>query len=559
MRQYLTTFLLCFVILGQPLTNKGQGVQNRKTHIVQAGENVYRISLKYNLPMDSIKKWNSLDPNYFILAGQTLIVSNLSAKTDFKKENIQQVTHVADMKDAKSLPENEKVKMGELKDGLSSKGIETDKSRDVTNSNLTALSKTTVVQDLNHDTLLVKNTTPAQDTTDLSFLLQKARDRAYNNGKIISRQICRQILKIDSTYYDASVLMGRTYLWDDKSDSARVVLIKVITESPGYYDAVDALIDVEIMTDNNEKAIKYADIGLNFHPDNANFLYKKARALNNANFPQKALDIIGQILAKDPADENAKALQTSIRYGKLKNTYTVDAYVYSFSNDNALWYFGSTSIGRKFPKFGSIIFRYNYAQRYGRIGHQFEIDSYPTIVNGIYLYTNLGFSNKSNFPLLRFTLEPYFKLPDAFEFSIGFRYLNFDDHRLVTFDQNKVMIYTGTIGKYVGNYWISFRPYLVPGSVQWSKSFNLTVRRYLSDEQNYLSLTVGTGYSPDEQQFIYNPFLYILKSYKANFEFQHRIGKRFIINLSPAYALEELTEGSYRTRITYDIGGSFLF
>src|ERR1035437_1107043 len=156
-------------------------------------------------------------------------------------------------------------------------------------------------------------TVATKDTTSLESQLVKAREFAYNNGKARSRQICRQTLAHDSTYWDAAVLMGRTYIWDQKYDSARIVLTKVIAQRAGYYDAVDALIDAELLSDNFPAAIKIADIGLSFHPNDGLLLYKKARALNKSGDFQKASDILNQVLTRDPSNKDANSLLLSIK------------------------------------------------------------------------------------------------------------------------------------------------------------------------------------------------------------------------------------------------------
>jgi len=400
-------------------------------------------------------------------------------------------------------------------------------------------------------------TIATKDTPSLDSLLVQARKLAFNDGKVQARKICKQILTRDSTYWDAAVLMGRTYAWDQKYDSARIVLNKVIEQRAGYYDAVDALIDVELLSDNYLRAIKYADIGLSFHPNDGAFLYKKARAMNSSGDADKASSILNQIITIDPSNTDARALLLSIRRDKMINKFTLNYWTYIYKDDSP-WNFASAAIGRKTSLFGTVVLRYNYARRFGFDGHQVEFDAYPTIVKGIYLYFNSGISTKKNFPYSRLTMEPYFKLPAGFEMSIGFRYMNFDDKRIAAVDSNMVMIYTGTIGKYWGNYWFSFRPYLTPGKDGWSTSANLTVRRYLAKEDSYLSLVVGTGISPDVQQFAYDP-RYYLKSSKITLEYQQKIAYRYLINLGTGFAQEEIRAGTTRNRFSIDVGLSYLF
>jgi LysM repeat protein len=60
-------------------------------HIVKRGENVYRLSLRYKVPVDSIKKWNYLDRNYLIIEKMLLIIRNIQpnalAKNNVQKES----------------------------------------------------------------------------------------------------------------------------------------------------------------------------------------------------------------------------------------------------------------------------------------------------------------------------------------------------------------------------------------------------------------------------------------------------------------------------------------
>jgi YaiO family outer membrane protein len=137
--------------------------------------------------------------------------------------------------------------------------------------------------------------------------------------------------------------------------------------------------------------------------------------------------------------------------------------------------------------------------------------------------------------------------------------MNFDANRIFALDSNKVIIYTGTIGKYFGSYWISVRPYFTKGTDAWSKSASLTVRRYFGNEDSYISLNLGSGMSPDEQQYAFNPDLKFLKSNKISLDYQQKIAYRFIINCGAGYAQEEVRTGVKRSRYSLGVSVSVLF
>ena len=348
--QFIPIFFISIFL--QLTIASGQDVPNTTVHTVKERDNVFRLSLQYKVPMDSIRRWNNLDQSYLIIVGQQLFVSDRNTKKTIDQIVANQGT-VNGIKDSLKIVDN---KLPEAK--------QTDADKQKLDS--VAIKVATA-------SIATKNATVDGDTTDLSALLIKAREFAYNKGRIESRKLCKLILLHDSTYYDAAVLMARTYLWDDKYDSARVVLNKVINASPGYYDAMDALIDVDLMSDNNDGAIKSADLALTYHKDDNEFLFKKAKALNYKENPKQALVILTQILAKEPSNEDAKSLKASIIEGRRTQTVSIDYYTYTFSNDDP-WYFGSVSIGKKIPKLGSVILRCNYAKRFGREGYQYELD-----------------------------------------------------------------------------------------------------------------------------------------------------------------------------------------
>lgn len=88
MRFFIYIPLLIFWLLVQNICAAAQESLEFINHIVREKENVYRISLHYGVPIDSVKSWNHLDAKYMILLDgklkirKQLIVSSRSIKTD---------------------------------------------------------------------------------------------------------------------------------------------------------------------------------------------------------------------------------------------------------------------------------------------------------------------------------------------------------------------------------------------------------------------------------------------------------------------------------------------
>lgn len=359
------------------------------------------------------------------------------------------------------------------------------------------------------------------------YLFEKSRE--YASGKQYKEAIstCKEILALDSLNKDAAVLLGRIYFWSAEYDSSAAVLSRILRTDPVHFDALEAMCDNEYAAGRFERSAEFSKKALLSYPDNPIFKAKLSRA--------------------------ELQLKTLRKLNRLNFQFWSD-----IIEDKEPWFFGSLTYTRKFKESGSVSLRYNYAQRFERTGHQIEFDIYPAINKSIYLYLNAGISNSVNFPFLRAALESYFKLPAGFESSAGIRYMSFEKQNLLNFESGKVLIFTGTIGKYAGNWWFSVRPYFSYSDLEWSTSATLTARRYFSDADSFLSASFGTGFSPDLQQYAYDQELEYLKANRMLLEYQQKFARWYIFNISAGYAREELQSGLSKNRFTLIGGFTFI-
>jgi YaiO family outer membrane protein len=188
----------------------------------------------------------------------------------------------------------------------------------------------------------------------------------------------------------------------------------------------------------------------------------------------------------------AAAQDAAVARADARPTRTVGAdfsYV-SFSGDTDPWRLASVSVSRR-TSAGSIIGRLNYADRFATQGVQVEADAYPRISKNVYLYLNGGYSDASVFPAWRWGGEAFTSLPSAWEASLGFRQLRFGGA--------PVTLFTGAVGKYIGNYWFSLRPYLRQKEGGLSASAGLTARRYFEDGDHWIGAAASYGSSPTDR------------------------------------------------------------
>ena len=364
--------------------------------------------------------------------------------------------------------------------------------------------------------------------------LEEAKNFAFNGERAKARAICRAILSkgFDS---DVATLMGRTYAWDKQYDSARVVLQNVLIQSPENTDVLSALSDVEYWNDRYPEALEYCEQILEKHPENQAILFQKARILNSSGQYESAAGILEELLRKNSAHNDAIRLLEKVRLELMKNRLTIN-YSYDYFDNSAYkkdpWQLIYLQYARKTSR-GTLIGRVNYASRFGKNAVQLEVDAYPKIGKNNYLYLNYGYSDASIFPDHRGGFEWNRSFSKAFEGSLGGRILHFQGSK-------RVIIYTGSFGKYMGNYWFSFRPFITPGTDGTSVSTYLIVRRYFSDPENYIGLRMGVGSSPDERRLLLNLDQSAhLKSQSVKLDYNHIFNNRWIVNTAVAYAQEE--------------------
>ena len=380
----------------------------------------------------------------------------------------------------------------------------------------------------------------------------EARNFAFNGEREKARSVCRQILS-EGFNSDVALLMGRTYAWDGMYDSARVVLQEVLIQRPENMEAYDALSDVEFWADDNAKAIEYCNAALKQEPESSKFALKKARILYSDEQYEEAVEVLETYLHKNPGEPDfllkLKEYRLDLMKNKIRLGYTFDNFNNEFNRDP--WHFLALSYGRK-TKLGSVIARLNYANRFDSNGLQFEIDAYPKIGENNYVYVNYGYSSDALFPGNRFGFELYHNFPNAWEGSLGMRYLDFSS--------SGVDIYTATLGKYVGNYWVSLRSYVTPDTDGTSVSGALSVRRYFADSENYLGLKLSYGVSPDDNRKpIDTEQNLTLKTRAVRAEYNRLIKKLWIVSAGFNIGSEQLEPGNYSGYYSFDIGFSRLF
>lgn len=391
-------------------------------------------------------------------------------------------------------------------------------------------------------TLLLALAVPANAGAAQDRFMQ-ARELAFDGDREGARQVLRELLDENPDHWDARILLGRTLAWDKRYAEAREELLIVVRAKPNYSDARNALVDVELWSDHPEVAIGFLDDGLASSPNNEDFLYKKAAAQRQLGMLRDAMITLDRLLDRNPSHERGAKMFASLRVRRAKNKFGLGYGYTDVDTLSSAWHGASAQLSRR-TSLGSFALRANWSRRFDRTATQFEIDAYPRIMDGLYAYVNYGYSADKLYPKHRFGGELYANLPKGVELSAGFRRLQFGG--------SDVTIYTGTVAKYVGNWWISLRPYVTPKSIGTSQSYALTVRRYFGNRDTFIGLTAGTGSSPNDIQDVTD--LTRLDSRKLGMRASWAFTDLFTLTLGARYGWEELVAGRERNQFNVALG-----
>jgi YaiO family outer membrane protein len=380
------------------------------------------------------------------------------------------------------------------------------------------------------------------DTTNLDALFKKARDLAYDRNYAQARRICLKILEKKPNYYEVRTFLGRTYAWDKQYDNARTELSRVLIEKENDYEALNALFDVEFWTESYSVANDYLKIALGYYPTSEELLIKKANLQIKLEEKDDAALTLRRVLDINPGNKEAISIMNSLEGRKLNNNFQTNFQVdlYDDKNPQQLFY---AQIGRNFS-FGSLTMRGNLADKFGKQGFQYELESYAHITRKLYTNLLVGFSSSTIFPSEKYLVELYQKLPKGFEVSLGARYMKYS---------KRSFGYTASLSNYYKDYYFSVRTFISPKTDSTVKTFQLdktsvsvigTIRTYFGDSDNYLGLKIGSGRSPEEEERL--DVALFLPSYSIGMELQKRAIGRWLIKMDVTFAKENIIKEENR-------------
>ena len=255
---------------------------------------------------------------------------------------------------------------------------------------------------------------------------------------------------------DARLVYGLMLSWDGRYEEARAELQRVLLQAPDYNDARVALMNVEWWSGRTAEASYLA----------------------------------AQILMREPGNPQARLLRQRLdartRPWSVTTWYSHD----NFNDGAEPWHEVEMAVGRETPR-GTFLVRGTNAARFGYRDQLVEIEGYPMLRAGTYAFVSVGAANRGDlFPTYRAAFDLYQSVGRGVEISGGYRRLQFE---------TPVSIYVGSATKYLGQWALMERVYLVPGDESNSWSFHTEPRRYLgSAGTSFVSVTYSHGFNREE-------------------------------------------------------------
>lgn len=348
--------------------------------------------------------------------------------------------------------------------------------------------------------------------------------------------------KIRESYKDQLLTAAMSAVRTGDTLVAIGLYTKALEVGPADTVALIGIINAYMGLKEYDSALIYANRGMLLHEAYTPFLIKRAAALESqSKFKEAAL----------AADSIVRLMPESRRYVDYA------AYLHSktFKNQLGLSYLNasidsaqSANIATlqytRFAKKYTLTTRLNFAGRSFGTGLQGEVESYIAHSSKWYSFVNLAAANSLVFPRYKAAYSLFHNFNKGWEAELGGRWLNFDT--LSAFSG------VGSVSKYLADFWLNLRGYVIfVGDKQYAAA-NLTARQYLNNKTDFFFTVLGYGNSPDDFSRAFQlGTIVTYRTYSIGAGYQKSFNYRNIVSLNGTWFNQRIAETRYRNQ--YDI------
>lgn len=269
-------------------------------------------------------------------------------------------------------------------------------------------------------------------------------------------------------YADVWSALGNVYLWSGQPARAADAYRRLVALRPQDADAHVAL--ARALRDAGDANGSRAE-------------FEKARSLGAAVPPRDAAAVAAIAAAPDAFAAAGYSWGSSVSAS------------WTDPGNGPRWNDQTISV-RRYGKLGSIAFETLRAHRFGQQDYAWALDAYTNLWHGA--YANLRYQRSAAARLFAQNagrVEVWQSLGGGWEASLS------DD--VLAFPASRVNIYGGSIGKYIGNYYVALRHQEIASPGSRSNGDRLLARYYYEgDADSYLELTANRGSSDDAASLV---------------------------------------------------------
>ncbi len=385
---------------------------------------------------------------------------------------------------------------------------------------------------------------PARAQTDQ---VAEARRLANAGQRAQAMRLLDARLVAVPTDMDARTLRGQIHSWEGRRTEARADLDVVLAAMPEHGDALTVLARVELWDGHPDRSEALATRGLTGNPQSADLMEIRALALEQLRRYREARDQIESLLRQDPSHQSVRRIRRRLVDREpatfLGGSYRADR----FDNDQKGWSEGNVSLSRQ-TGLGTLGLRAYGARRFGLSDYQVELEAYPRITAGTYLYVAGAYAPDATlYPERRLAFDVNQSLGRGWEATLGVRRLEFG---------STVHIYTGALAKYSGNWLLTARGWLNPDRDSDALTLTFGARRYAGDGESYWGVGYARGtYRDDVRQLDEITRLF---SNAGTFEFQRRVRRMYLGGMA-SLSREEQGPGDAFLRMTFSLNARVRF
>ncbi len=384
---------------------------------------------------------------------------------------------------------------------------------------------------------------------DRELLLKKSealyRLKRYEEAYSITDSLRKKYpynLKVRESYKDQ--LLGAAAASVKANDTLRAIDLysQVLQISPNDTVAIVSIINAYVGLQQYDSALAYAGRGLDNQPNNVTFLIKRASVLELQTRYKEAALVADSIVRMMP--ESRRYIDyAAYLHGKTYKNQLGISYLNS-SIDSSQSANIATLQYTHFAKKLSLTARLNFAGRSFGTGLQGELESYINHSPKWYSFVNIGAANSLVFPKYKAAYSLFHNFKGGWEAELGGRWLYFDSLSAISG--------VGSVSKYLGDFWLNVRGYLIFVGEKQYAAVNLTARQYLNNKTDFFFTTLGYGNSPDEFSRAFQLGTTVAyRTYSIGAGYQKMFNYRNIISLNGTWYNQRIDEGRYRNQ--YDI------